>query len=119
MKKSLKQENKGGGCMDNKLMSLRESDLKDLQIQICKDLVCQELDGEMVILDMHAGLYFGIDAVGTRIWQMLQEGVPPATMINLLLEEYEIEPDICSQQVVDFLGVLEKNHLIMRNTISS
>jgi hypothetical protein len=103
--------------MDNTMIHLKESDLKELQIEICKDLVYQELDGEMVILDMHSGQYFGIDAVGSRIWQMLEEKVSPAAMINLLLEEYEIEADLCSQQVVAFLEELEKNNLIIRSTI--
>jgi hypothetical protein len=102
--------------MDTNSMSLEKSDLKRLQLEIGKDLVCQELDGEMVILDMQAGLYYGIDAVGTRIWQMLQDKVPPATMIDLLLEEYEIEADVCSQQVMAFLTELEKNRLIMRRS---
>ena len=99
--------------MDNNLMSLKESDLKELQIEIGKDLVCQELDGEMVILDMHSGLYYGIDAVGTRIWQMLEQKVPPATMVDHLLEEYEIEANLCLQQVLAFLVDLKKNNLIM------
>ena len=71
----------------------------------------------MVILNMHSGLYFGIDAVGSRIWQMLEKKVPPATMVDLLLEEYEIEADLCSQQVAAFLAELEKNNLILRNTL--
>ena len=103
--------------MDTTMIHIKESDFAGVQVEIRKDLVCQELDGEMVILNMQSGLYYGIDAVGSRIWQMLEEKVPPATMVDLLLEEYEIEADLCSQQVATFLSELEKNNLITRITI--
>ena len=71
----------------------------------------------MVILNMHSGLYYGIDEVGSRIWQMLEEKIPPAAMIDRLLNEYEIEVGECSRQVMDFLTELEKNNLILRSVI--
>ena len=64
-----------------------------------------------------AGLYYGIDEVGSRIWQMLEEKIPPAAMIDRLLNEYEIEVGECSRQVMDFLTELEKNNLILRSVI--
>ena len=100
--------------MDNKEIPITQSVLVGLQIEICKDLVCEELDGEMVILNMQSGLYFGIDEIGSRIWKMLEEKIPPVTMIKLLLDEYEIEADLCRQQVMAFIMELEKNNLIMR-----
>jgi len=89
-----------------------ETDSKNLQIEISKDLVYQELDGEMVLLDMKSGQYFGIDEIGCRIWRMLEDKVPPVSIIEKLLEEYEVEKDLCRQQVVTFLEKLEHNNLI-------
>jgi hypothetical protein len=34
----------------------------------------QEVDGEMVLLDMNAENYFGLDSVASDIWKLLQEG---------------------------------------------
>ena len=103
--------------MENNSLNSQESELAGLRVEVCKDLVCQELDGEMVILNMHSGLYYGIDEVGSRIWQMLEEKIPPAAMIDRLLNEYEIEVGECSRQVMDFLTELEKNNLILRSVI--
>jgi Coenzyme PQQ synthesis protein D (PqqD) len=116
-KTSLEERGSKGGCMDKNVLNVKESDLNNLQVEVGKDLVCQELDGEMVLLDMQSGLYFGIDAVGTRIWQMLEEKVPPMKMVDLLLEEYEVEAEICAQQVLTFLLKLEKNNLLKRISI--
>ena len=38
---------------------------------LSKDAVCRDLDGEAVILDLSAGIYFGLNAVGTRMWQLI------------------------------------------------
>ena len=35
--------------------------------------VCGELEGEAVILNLRSGIYFGLSAVGARIWQHIQE----------------------------------------------
>lgn len=89
-----------------------DGELATIRIVIGKDLVYQELDGEMVILDMQSGQYFGIDLIGSRIWRLLEEQVPPAEIVERLLVEYEVAADVCSQQVLLFLRQLEKNQLI-------
>jgi len=86
--------------------------MNNMRIEISKDLVFQELDGEMVILDMKSGQYFGIDAIGSIIWQMLEQRLSPAVIIERLQEEYDVDAEICSQHVLDFLGELEKNKII-------
>ncbi len=88
------------------------TDLSALRVTISKDLVYQELDGEMVILDLKSGQYFGIDLIGSCIWQMLEQNIHPADIVERLLQEYEVETDLCRQQVVTFLRELEQNTLI-------
>lgn len=99
--------------MDNNNKKIDVEEFSRLQVEISKDLVYQELDGEMVILEMKSGQYFGIDVIGSRIWQMLENKVPPVLMVEKLQEEFEVETDLCRQHVVTFLGELEKNKLIM------
>jgi hypothetical protein len=51
----------------------------------------QEVEGETVLLDLESEIYFGLDAVGTRIWQLIQESGDLLTIYNTLLEEYDVE----------------------------
>lgn len=37
-------------------------------------IATEVVDGELVLLQLDDGIYFGLDAVGTRIWQWLMEG---------------------------------------------
>ena len=45
-----------------------------MRIEISEDVLFQEVGGETVLLDLASEQYFGLDAVGTRIWQLLGEG---------------------------------------------
>ena len=43
------------------------------RIRINDDVLFQELHGEGVLLNLKTGVYFGLDPVGRRIWQLAQE----------------------------------------------
>lgn len=89
-----------------------DMDFLRINVELAKDLVCQELDGEMVILDLHSGEYYGVDLIGTRIWRMLEEHVPPVAIVDELLAEYEVDLDTCHQHLASFFRQLEQNKLI-------
>ena len=38
-----------------------------------EDVVAREVSGEMVLLDLESGQYFGLDPVGGRVWELLSE----------------------------------------------
>lgn len=40
---------------------------------VSDDVVAREVGGEMVLLDLSSGQYFGLDSVGGRIWELLTE----------------------------------------------
>ena len=42
-------------------------------ISASKDVVAREVGGEMVLLDLASGQYFGLDKIGGRIWELLTE----------------------------------------------
>jgi len=52
-------------------MALRPS--LDSRVQANEGVLYQELQGEAVLLNLATGGYFGLDPVGTRIWQLLLE----------------------------------------------
>ena len=60
---------------------------------VSKDVLFQEVSGETVLLDLASEQYFGLDEVGTRVWQLVNEGKSLGGMIEVLLEEYEVEPE--------------------------
>lgn len=37
------------------------------------DAVVRHVGGETVVLDLASGTYFGLDPVGTRVWQLIED----------------------------------------------
>lgn len=77
-----------------------------------KELVSSDLAGEQVILDLSSGMYFGLNSVGTRIWQLIQEPKKVSEVQQTLLSEYEVEARQCQQDLMTILQQLDEQGLI-------
>ena len=51
--------------------------------------------------------------VGARIWELLGEGKDTAELVPLLLEEYEVEPEVLKADVGEFLTELSRLGLLL------
>jgi len=49
-----------------------------------------ELGEETAILHTESGVYYGLDPVGTRVWQLLQEPVTVAEIRDAMLREFDV-----------------------------
>ncbi len=83
-----------------------------MEISISKEVLAQELAGETVLLDLGSDTYFGLDAVGTRVWQLLQEGLDASAMVATLLEEYAVEREVLKKDIAELLDRLQQAGLI-------
>ncbi len=61
--------------------------------------VSSDLADESVILNLKTGTYFGLNAVGSRIWQLAQEPQRVGTLCEAILAEYEIDAETCDRDV--------------------
>ena len=62
-----------------------------MNIRIPDDVVFRILGDEAVILNLASGVYFGLDTVGTRMWQLMSEHGSTDKVIAAMLDEYEVE----------------------------
>jgi len=81
-------------------------------ITLSQEVLAQHLDGETVLLDLASESYFGLDAVSTRVWQMLQEGAGFDHIVTTLLDEYQVERAVLESDIRDFLNRLAEAGLI-------
>lgn len=65
----------------------------------------RQVDTETVLLNLESGIYFGLDEVGSRMWQLIAAGVPLADAHRTLLEEYDVEP---AQLEFDLIHLVEQ-----------
>jgi hypothetical protein len=86
----------------------------DVAFRIPDEVIFRELDGEAVVLNLDTGIYFGLDAVGTRIWQLLEERKPLRAVLDTLIDEYEAPPDRLQRDLLAFVERLDDKGLLSR-----
>lgn len=78
-----------------------------------KDTVfSQEIDGEVVLLDMASENYFGMDAVGSDIWRLLQEGKTLQETYDVLRKDYDVTSEQLKHDLEAFVGRLLGSGLV-------
>ena len=65
--------------------------LPDTRIVVSRDQVSTTLSGETIILQMRDGTYYGLDAVGTRIWSLINVPATLAEIAATVEREYDVD----------------------------
>ncbi len=71
-----------------------------------------ELHAETVILDFNKGAYFGLDEIGTLIWQQLQQPLTVEAVCDAVVEQYDVDRTTGEQDVIRLLEMLQAEGLI-------
>lgn len=75
-------------------------------------VLVRELEGEAVLLNLASESYFGLDAVGTRMWAALTGSDSIEAAYEKLFAEYEVEPEQLRADLRDFVARLVDAGLI-------
>lgn len=80
--------------------------------KLSKEQVACDLAGETVILNFKDSTYYGLDAVGTFIWELIQKSKNVKEIYNSLIENFEVEPENCKNDLITILKDLKAKGLI-------
>jgi hypothetical protein len=81
-------------------------------IVVSKDQVSCDLAEEAAVLSLKNGVYYGLDPVGARVWNLAQEPRTFAELRNALLREYEVDAASLESDLRDLLNQLAEQGLI-------
>lgn len=84
-------------------MNTCEAILPSSRIAANKRSAACDLDGEMVILNLDSGVYFGLNAVAASIWHCVQSERQMTEIIEHLMAEYNVSRAQCESEVVALL----------------
>ncbi len=86
--------------------------LKNSTVSVTSDQVWCDLAGETAILDLKSGQYYGLNTVGARIWELLQDSRTVTELLDVLLSEFDVEALSCERDLFTLLGDLHNKGLI-------
>ena len=76
--------------------------------------VSADLTGEVVILSLQTGEYYGLDPIAADIWNLVQKPLTVAELRDALLLQYEgVTPAECADQVLALLSEMAELELIL------
>jgi hypothetical protein len=82
------------------------------RVVVSDEQVHTSLGDEAVILGLEDGVYYGLDAVGARVWSLLAEPRRVSEIVAAVTEEFDVGRERCEQDVLALLGELAERRLI-------
>jgi hypothetical protein len=89
-------------------ITLNESSL----LVAAPEQVSCDIGSQMAILNLKSGIYYGLDSVGSRVWELVQSPRPLGEIEGALLAEYEVEPGRLRPEIRELCQTLARAGLI-------
>lgn len=69
------------------------------RVRYADRVLSQTLGGEAVVLELKSEQYFGLDATGTRIWQLIGELGDVRQIYEAMIAEYDADPAVLARDL--------------------
>jgi len=84
-----------------------------------KQILDGELDDNQVMMHLEKSKYFGLNPVGKRIWELIEQPKSYDELIQILLTEYEVSAEQCTQEVQAFLNKAIHYNIVVKDEVDS
>jgi hypothetical protein len=81
-----------------------------------QDAIWCDLKGEVVVLHLSSGVYFGLAGVSLSVWQFIQTPRTLPQVLDHLMSTFEVTPDVCREKTLALIDELSGHGLILRST---
>lgn len=75
-------------------------------------LLTAAVNDELLMMSVEHGKYFNLNAVGTRIWELLETPITMDGLVATLTDEYDVAPDTARREVERFIDALRDRGLL-------
>ncbi len=76
-------------------------------------VIFKNVGDEVVLLDIERGIYYGLDPVGARMWQLLAEGASAEAIVDTMLGEYEVSREELQRDLERLTSELRERGLLV------
>ena len=77
------------------------------------DVRAEVLDGEAVLLNIQTGTYFGMNKVGTHIWELFGKGKSLSEVVESVHRRFDVTPEQAATDVHTFIQTLLERGLLI------
>lgn len=84
------------------------------KVAISENVVAREVSGETVLLNLETGTYFGLNAVGGRIWALVE--AQPRTLAevrDVVQQEFDVTAEEAERDLLQLAADLSEHGLLL------
>ena len=85
----------------------------DRTVRISDDTIFRELAGEAVLLQLDAGMYYGLDSVATRLWNLIAERGSLRAVLERAREEFDVDAATLEHDLLALVSDLSERKLVV------
>ena len=82
------------------------------RVELNPSVIYRDVSGEIVLLNLQSGVYYGLDPVGSRMWRLLMEQRPLDDVCAVMLEEYEVSAEVLRSDLARLVEELSSKGLL-------
>ena len=86
--------------------------LPERVVRVSDQVVFKPVGEEMVLLDFQSGMYYGLDPIGVRIWQLIAAQRSLGDIVETLLGEYDVTRETLERDIDALVEELGSRGLI-------
>jgi hypothetical protein len=75
------------------------------------------IENEAVILNLENGIYYSLNPVGTRLWELFDGKKSIRDLAQVLTEEYDVDPKTAEQDIIALVEDLLQEGLVAPNEV--
>ncbi len=88
---------------------LTMTDVLESRLRPSKSAVQTQMGDETVLLHLESGIYFGMDAVGSQIWEQIRAGKTATEICAAIAQEYDVPLKTVEEDARVFISNLLEN----------
>lgn len=78
----------------------------DALIERNPELFFTDMDGELVMMSVARGEYFGLGGIAPRLWALLETPRTPSFLRETVLSEFDVDESTCRRDVAEFVATM-------------
>jgi hypothetical protein len=78
-----------------------------------RDQVSAKVDDDVAIVHATAGVYYGLDPIGARIWELVATPRRVRAVRDALLSEYQVDARRCEEDLLSLLQAMAEAGLVV------
>ena len=82
--------------------------------RIPERILFRRVDTEMAVVNTDTGTYFGLDEVGTRVWELIAEHGSLQAVADRMREEFDVDPQRLEADLLQLVDQLLADGLVER-----